>query len=183
LSKWTLPQKLILVGVVSRPSSGYCPRVGISSPAMTPLIDTPIADEDAREKIVLRLNEENVRTSVSPTGVISVADEATARRLRAILIREDLIPKNVDPWALFDIERWTITDFERNVTSAGRSSWKCATHQGPGRHRHASVVVISPENAVAGPNPDLGERRSLPEARQRTSPPTVEGRGNPELLK
>jgi flagellar M-ring protein FliF len=35
--------------------------------------------------------------------------------MRSILIREDLIPKGTDPWALFDRDRWTITDFERNV--------------------------------------------------------------------
>jgi flagellar M-ring protein FliF len=35
--------------------------------------------------------------------------------MRAILIREDLIPSGTDPWAIFDRERWTITDFERNI--------------------------------------------------------------------
>jgi flagellar M-ring protein FliF len=44
-----------------------------------------------------------------------VADEATARRMRSVLIREDLIPSGTDPWQLFDRDRWTITDFERNV--------------------------------------------------------------------
>jgi len=47
--------------------------------------------------------------------VVQVADEATARRMRAILTREDLIPAGTDPWQIFDRERWTITDFERNV--------------------------------------------------------------------
>jgi flagellar M-ring protein FliF len=32
-----------------------------------------------------------------------------------ILIREDLIPPKTDPWAIFDVERWTLTDFERDV--------------------------------------------------------------------
>jgi len=32
-----------------------------------------------------------------------------------ILTREDLIPTGTDPWAIFDRDRWTITDFERNV--------------------------------------------------------------------
>ncbi len=82
---------------------------------MVPLIDTPIVDVDVRDKIILRLNQENVKTSVSAAGVISVADDTTARRMRAILIREDLVPQNVDPWAIFDVERWTLTDFERNV--------------------------------------------------------------------
>ena len=47
--------------------------------------------------------------------MIYVEDEPTARRIRAILIREDLIPPKTDPWAIFDVERWTLTDFERDV--------------------------------------------------------------------
>jgi flagellar M-ring protein FliF len=35
--------------------------------------------------------------------------------MRALLTREDLIPAETDPWELFDMERWTQTDFERNV--------------------------------------------------------------------
>ncbi|HPS43651.1 MAG TPA: flagellar basal-body MS-ring/collar protein FliF, partial [Treponemataceae bacterium] len=114
--KWTLVQKLILGGIVAAAIIAVVVIFSVSSaPTMVPLIDAPIADEAARDKIVVRLNEENVKTSVSSTGIISVPDEKTARKMRAILIREDLIPKNVDPWAIFDIERWTITDFERNV--------------------------------------------------------------------
>ena len=114
--KWTLVQKLILGGIVAAAIIAVVIIFSVSSaPTMVPLIDAPIADEAARDKIVVRLNEENVKTSVSAAGVISVPDEKTARKMRAILIREDLIPKNVDPWAIFDIERWTITDFERNV--------------------------------------------------------------------
>lgn len=35
--------------------------------------------------------------------------------MRAILVREELVPVHMDPWALFDIDRWTITDFERSI--------------------------------------------------------------------
>ena len=44
-----------------------------------------------------------------------VADEQTARSMRALLFREDLVPKDVDPWEVFDTERFTLTDFERRV--------------------------------------------------------------------
>lgn len=115
-SKWTLAQKLILAGIIAATIVVIVVLFSVSSaPTMVPLIDTPIADEAVRDKIIVRLNEENVKTSVTETGIISVPDETTARRMRAILIREDLIPQSVDPWAIFDIERWTLTDFERNV--------------------------------------------------------------------
>jgi flagellar M-ring protein FliF len=82
---------------------------------MTPVIDAPIRDETVRDRIVTRINQEGVTAPVSTDGTVMVRDEATARKMRAILIREDLVPSGTDPWAIFDRERWTITDFERNV--------------------------------------------------------------------
>ncbi|MFA6508658.1 MAG: flagellar basal-body MS-ring/collar protein FliF [Treponemataceae bacterium] len=115
-AKWTLVQKLILIGIVVFAIAGVVVLFTVSSaPSMVPVIDAPISDQTARERITTRLNQEGIRTSVSATGIVSVADEATAKRMRSILIREDLIPKGTDPWALFDRDRWTITDFERNV--------------------------------------------------------------------
>lgn len=114
--KWTIVQKMVLFGVIALAMVGIIVLFSVSaSPTMVPLIDTPITDEATRDKIIIRLNEENVRTSISAAGVISVPDDSTARRMRSILIREDLIPRSVDPWAIFDVERWTTTDFERNV--------------------------------------------------------------------
>jgi hypothetical protein len=86
-----------------------------SASTMVTVIDTPIRDEVALARIVQRINQEGIKTSISPDGLVKVPDENTARRVRTILIQEDLIPSNIDPWAIFDKERWTITDFERNV--------------------------------------------------------------------
>ena len=115
-SKWTLIQKGILAAVVVAAIVIIVLLTSWSAkPSLVPLIDTPVTDATVRERIILRLNEENVKATVSQSGVISVNDEQTARRMRAILLREDLIPQNTDPWAIFDVERWTRTDFERNI--------------------------------------------------------------------
>jgi len=114
--KWTLVQKLILIGIVAAAIVGVVLLFAVSSaPTMVPLIDAPIRDEISRDRIMTRLNEEGARSSVNAAGIIMVEDEKTAKRLRSILIREDLIPQGTDPWALFDRDRWTLTDFERNV--------------------------------------------------------------------
>ena len=114
--KWTPIQKGILAAVVVAAIVVIVLLTSWSAkPSLVPLIDTPVTDATVRERIILRLNEENVKATVSQSGVISVKDEQTARRMRAILLREDLIPQNTDPWALFDVERWTRTDFERNI--------------------------------------------------------------------
>ena len=86
-----------------------------STPVMVSVIDAPIRDDAALDRIVVRLNRENIRVTVTPTGMVQVPDEDTAKRMRAILISEDLIPSGVDPWQIFDRERWTITDMERNI--------------------------------------------------------------------
>ncbi len=148
--KWTLVQKLILGGIVAAAIIAVVVLFSVSSaPTMVPLIDAPITDETAREKIIVRLNEENVRTSVTAAGVISVPDEKTARKMRAILIREDLIPKNVDPWAIFDVERWTTTDFERNVNKRRAIIEEVRQHiKALDDIDDASVVVNIPEKTL-----------------------------------
>lgn len=148
--KWTLVQKLILVGIIVAVVAGIIVLFSVSaSPSMVPLIDTPITDETSRDKIILRLNEENIHTSVSTTGIISVQDEATARRMRAILLREDLIPQNIDPWAIFDVERWTLTDFERNVNKRRAIIEEVRQHiKALDDIDDASVVVNIPETSL-----------------------------------
>ena len=114
--KWTWPQRLILAGIVVVVIIGLSALVSVSSsPSLVPVISAPIRDEFDRDRIITRLNQEGVFPVVSPTGIIQVQDNLTAQRMRAILIREDLIPPGTDPWAIFDRERWTITDFERNI--------------------------------------------------------------------
>lgn len=114
--KLTATQKIILFSVLGVAIAAIVLIIAFSaSPSMVPLLGTPIKDDTYMSRITSRLDEEGVRYQVRPDKVIMVPDEQTARRMRAILIREDLIPPKTDPWAIFDVERWTITDFERDV--------------------------------------------------------------------
>ncbi len=113
--KWTKIQKAILVGVVL---VGVVLFVSLfswsSSSPLVPVLDIKIADQTQLDNIVVRLNSEDVKVTVAD-GMIYVPDVATARRMRSLLIREDLIPSNTNPWDIFNVERWTRTDFERKV--------------------------------------------------------------------
>jgi flagellar M-ring protein FliF len=112
---WGLVQKLILGGIVAAVIVGIVLLVGVSSsPSMVPLLTSPITDPDQIVRITTRLDEENVMNRVTG-GIIYVENDAVARKMRATLVREDLIPQNTDPWAIMDMERWTLTDFERDV--------------------------------------------------------------------
>ncbi|HON12546.1 MAG TPA: flagellar basal-body MS-ring/collar protein FliF [Treponema sp.] len=148
--KWTLVQKLILIGIVVAALVAVVVMVRVSAtPTMVPIIDAPIKDETARDRIITRINEEGVKTTVSSTGVIMVSDEKTARRLRSILIREDLIPSGTDPWALFDRDRWTITDFERNVNLRRAITQMVTEHvKALDDVDDANVTIVMPERQL-----------------------------------
>jgi flagellar M-ring protein FliF len=148
--KWSLVQKFILIGIGVAALGGLAALFSVSSaPTMVPVIDAPIRDEAARDRIVSRINEEGVRTQVTPAGVIQVADETTARRIRSILIREDLIPSGTDPWAIFDRDRWTITDFERDVNLRRAITQMVTDHiKALDEVDDASVTIVTPERAL-----------------------------------
>jgi flagellar M-ring protein FliF len=113
--KWTMFQRLLLIGIAVLVIAGVIALFGVSSrPSFVPVFSTPINDPDALDRIVRRIDEENVKSIVT-SGVVQVVDENTARRMRGILVREDLVPRGMDPWAVFDKERWTATDFTNNV--------------------------------------------------------------------
>lgn len=115
-AKWSTVQKVILIGITAAVIAALVLVTVFSSrPTTVPLFSVPVSDQTMRDKIVYRLAQENVAVHVSDSGMLSVDDEMTARRMRSLLVREDLVPGNVDPWSLFDVERWTVDDFQQNV--------------------------------------------------------------------
>lgn len=148
--KWSLVQKLILAGIAAAVIIGIAALVSVSSsPSMVPVIDAPIADENARDRIVTRINAEGYKTQVSANGIIMVADEATAKKMRGILIREDLIPGGTDPWAIFDRDRWTITDIERNVNFLRAHTQMVKDHiRALEGVDNADVVIVIPKDVL-----------------------------------
>jgi flagellar M-ring protein FliF len=115
-SRWNGTQKIILFSIVGASILAIILLFALSAtPAMVPLISNPITDTDARLQIAAKLDQMQVAYQLRSDNVFYVADEKTARRVRVVLNEENLIPKGTDPWALFDMERWTTTDFERDV--------------------------------------------------------------------
>lgn len=149
-SKWSIIQKIILIGIVAAVIAGLIlVSVFSSRPTTVPLFSIPVTDETMRDKIVYRLSQENVKVFVTDAGMISVDDEATARRMRSILVREDLVPGNVDPWNLFDIERWTVTDFQQNVNLQRSITAQVTRHiESLDEIDRAEVVLGMPEKSL-----------------------------------
>ena len=82
---------------------------------MVPLINAPVEDAGQLLRIAGRLDQEGAAYEIRAGDRIFVADQDSARRLRAILIREDLISAHTDPFSVFDLGRFSVTDFERSV--------------------------------------------------------------------
>ncbi len=115
-SKWSLAQKLILGGIIVVALVAIILLVRVSAaPTMVKLLGTPIKTDDELRLITSRLDTEGIPYQLAEGNQILVKDDKTALRAKGILIREDLIPKGTEPWAIFDVQSWTTTDFERNV--------------------------------------------------------------------
>ena len=114
--RWNRTQKIILFSIVGAGILALILLFSLSAaPTMVPLITNPVTDADARLQISAKLDEMGVKYQLRADNMFYVADDKTARRVRVTLNQENLIPKGTDPWALFDMERWTTTDFERDV--------------------------------------------------------------------
>ena len=147
--KWSKIQKAILAGVVV---VGIVLLVTLfswsSSSPLVPVFDVRITDQDQLDKIILRLNEEDIKATVTD-GVVYVNDTNTARRMRGLLIREDLLPKDASPWDIFNVERWTRTDFERKVDLRRAIIEEVRRHiKALDDVDDASVVVNIPDHAM-----------------------------------
>ena len=148
--KWSMLQRVILVGIVVIVIVGTGALVSVSSsPSMVPLINAPIRDENALDRIKIRLDREGIDFTENSAGIIMVKDKITARRMIGILTREDLIPQDTDPWAIFDRDRWTITDFERNVNLRRAITQMVTDHiKALDDVDNANVAIVVPEDRL-----------------------------------
>ncbi|MBI9105129.1 MAG: flagellar M-ring protein FliF [Spirochaetales bacterium] len=114
--KWSGLQKIIFIGIIIAIIAGIILVSAVSTtPNMVPLFTSPVTDSDTLYKISMRLDEENVQHRITEAGMIYVDNKAAAQRMISILMREDLIPSEISVWDVFKMDRWTVTDFEREV--------------------------------------------------------------------
>jgi flagellar M-ring protein FliF len=148
--KWTLVQRIILFAIVGGVGTGLVLLATVSAtPSMVPLLHRPITNEQDMTRISQRLEKEGVSFQVGADQRLLVADTKTAQRVRAILAREDLIPKGTDPWQIFDMERWTITDFERNVNLRRAITGNLEEHiKALDEVDAASVTIVVPQDKL-----------------------------------
>lgn len=114
--KWSKLQKGIVLGIIAAVIVAVILMFSVSSrPNSVRLFDEPITDQETRQAIVNRINQENVEVNVDDAGRISVEDEETAKRIRTILTEEGLVPTTVNPFSSFFNRSWSTTDADQNV--------------------------------------------------------------------
>ena len=114
--QWRPVQRLTFLGIVAIVIvAAVLLTVVSAAPSQVAILNQPIADPERLAQIASRLDTEGVDYTITADNRLMVDDRRTAQRMRSILAREELLPDGTDPWALFDIDRFTITEFERNV--------------------------------------------------------------------
>ncbi len=114
-AKWTAIQRSIAIGVVVLLLAGLISLFFWGgAPSQTAIFNVSIQDQAALDQMALRLDQENIPYSIS-SGKLYVNNGQTARMVRSLLVQEDLIPSGMDPWSVFDVQRWTTSQFENDV--------------------------------------------------------------------
>ncbi|OHD64093.1 MAG: flagellar M-ring protein FliF [Spirochaetes bacterium GWF1_41_5] len=78
------------------------------------LFDKALSPEDYG-KVTAAIKKMNITFSTRDDRYIIVDDDETGRRIRMNLAQENALPGGIKGWELFDTQKWTTTDFERDV--------------------------------------------------------------------
>ena len=113
-NKWSKVQKGIFGGVIALIVVAVIVLGTVSTQdGRVSLFNAPINDTQAFERIVTRLEEENVPFTTTADGRIYVDNSRIARRLKAVVVQEGLLPSNMDVWSFLNVNQFTVTDFEQ----------------------------------------------------------------------
>lgn len=113
-NKWSKAQKGIFGGVIALIVVAVIVLGTVSTrDGRVSLFNAPINDAQAFERIITRLEEENVPFTTTADGRIYVENSRVARRLKAVVVQEGLLPSNMDVWSFLNVNQFTVTDFEQ----------------------------------------------------------------------
>lgn len=153
--KWTGLQKAIAGGILLAVIVAIVLMARMSSrPTAVKLFSAPVNDEQERTAILTRLDEDSrTHAYVSSDNFIYVENESIAKKYRSQLIAEGLAPSRMDSFALFDVTRWSRTQFDDQV------NWKRSMESLVKSHlesldgiMRAEVVLTLPEESLFSSN-------------------------------
>ncbi len=115
LKKLSLQQKLIFGGVIVLVAGAIAFSVFFS--AKTPevlLFQRPLTVEQFGA-VTKTLQDMKIPFTSKDDKYVIVKDEATGRSVRMKLAQDNKLPSGIKGWELFDMQKWSTTEFERNV--------------------------------------------------------------------
>ncbi len=147
--KWTIVQKGILIGIVVLIIAAIVVLLTVSSnKAAVRLFNSPVEASQRRE-IVTRLQKDGIDADVDSEGYVTVDNETIARKYRSVLVAEGYEPSEKDPYALFDTQKWSRTEFDNKV------NWQRAQESAVEQHleqlegiRSAHVTLTLPDESL-----------------------------------
>lgn len=148
-AKWKPVQKALLIGIIIVVIIAIVAAAKLSSaPTTVKVFTSAVTDPDVLAKITDRIDEENIVCYVND-GIISVDDERTARKVKQILVSENLLPSSVDPFADFYKRDWSTTDSDQLVklNKALQDELKQLIITVDGV-RDANVIIVRPEDKL-----------------------------------
>ncbi len=149
-ASWKPIQKIIAGGIAAVAIAAVIIMANMSSrPATVRLFNSPVNDETERERILTRLDADNIKAYVSSDNFISVDDESIAKRYRSRLVAEGLAPSRFDAYQLFDVTRWSRTDFDDKV------NWKRSQETALKQHLEALEGISRAEVQLNLPDDSL----------------------------
>src|SRR5690242_16047940 len=92
-AKWKTTQRIIFFAIVGVAVVAIILLFSFSSgPNMVSIINKPITDAELMDKITNRLEIEGIKYNITADNRLMAPDDKTAKKAKAILAREDLIP-------------------------------------------------------------------------------------------
>lgn len=149
-AKWSLVQKLVGVAIVVAIVATIIVTMHLNAKTTDISVFTsPIKDEKILSEASRLLDEEGIKHETTADGKLTVENSKLALQARSVLIANNVVGGNTDPFSLFDVNKWSRTDFDDTV------NWKRAIEALVKKHiealhdiREAHVVVNIPDEKL-----------------------------------
>ncbi len=150
-AKWTKVQKGILIGIFVVVIVAIVLLITLSSrQTSVRLFNSPVTDQTKQGQILDYLSEHHVNAYASSDGYIYVDDAKTAEKYQSMLVADQLVPTEINPYDLWKTDRFSISDFQEN-----KVNWKQTIERQLKQRlealpdiRLANVTVALPEDSL-----------------------------------
>jgi flagellar M-ring protein FliF len=115
IGKLTMTQRVVLGGIALSVVVALVVVANLSTKTTYSFLFKSALAPEEYARVTKKLAEWNVKFTTKDDKFILLKDENDARTYRMRLGQEGIIPNNVKGWELFDTQKFTTTDFERNV--------------------------------------------------------------------